>query len=441
MATYNIGGFPPYRRALRRFAQRVFFKLFYLLDRRPGVGRVLTSFLRLKPVWRIGQTVLVTGDRQVAEVLNRDDDFPLPDKRPEKFLTGAFVLGMSRTPQFVLERRELETVVDENDRPRLEKLADASSQAAVSPAKSVGTLDVVSGLCTPVGLAILRDYFGVSNADTKLLDDLRLLGAMIASPHSELEDFREQAEAAASRVHDVIRKEIGGVQARLAGQTSLSGGATVLERLVFRSQTGESNFDPEDVRRNITGVLLPGSALVARAFATALVQLFKREELRTAAYAAAGQGDLKTLEGCLIEALRFHPVFPIVPRYCPRETTLPGFKQQYKIKTGRSVFAAVSLAMFDPHAKLFDEPGGGRPADVRIRDREQYRHFGGGAHECLGKHIALPQMAAMMYHLLQLPELKVGRIRYQDDDGISPESLLVRFRRQTPPSDERRGHA
>jgi len=389
---------------------------------------VLTSFLRLKPVWRMGQTVLVTGDRQVVEVLSRDDDFPLPDKRSEKFLTGAFVLGMSRTPQFVLERRELETVVDENDRPRIEALADASSQAAVSQAKSAGTLDVVSGLCTPVGRAILQDYFGVPNADLKLLDDLRLLGAMVASPHQELEEFREQAEAAASRVHNVISVVIDDVRRALAGQTSLNGHATVLERLVLRSQTGKNGFDREDVRRNITGVLLPGSALVARAFATALVQLFKRKELRTAAYAAAaGQGDPETLEGCLIEALRFHPVFPMLPRYCPRETTLPVFKHQYKIKAGRSVFAAVSLAMFDPHAKLFDGPGGGRPADVRIRDREQYRHFGGGAHECLGKHIALPQMAAMLYHLLQLPELNVGRVRYQDDDGISPKSLLVRF--------------
>ena len=432
MGTYNIGGFPPGRRKLRRLAQKVFFQLFYLLDRRPGVGRVLTSFLRLKPVWRVGQTVLVAGDRQVVAVLNRDDDFPLPDKRSEKFLTGAFVLGMSRTPQFVLERGELETVVDVKDRPRIEALARAHSEATINHAKSAGTLDVVSGLCTPVGQAILQKYFGVRSADTKLLDDLRLLGAMIASPHQELEEFRNQAEEAACRVHRVISAAIDDAWPELA-RTSLCDlkknpeNYTVLQRLVVRSQTGKSGLDREDVRRNITGVLLPGSALVARAFATALVQLFKRKELRSAAYAAAAGQDMELLEGCVIEALRFHPVFPLVPRYCPRETTLPGFTHQHTIKAGRSVFAAVSLAMFDPHAKLFDGPGGGRPADVKIRDREQYRHFGGGAHECLGKHIALPQMAAMLYHLLQLPELNVGRVRYQDDDGISPKSLLVRF--------------
>jgi hypothetical protein len=91
------------------------------------------------------------------------------------------------------------------------------------------------------------------------------------------------------------------------------------------------------------------------------------------------------------------------------------------------VYAAVGLAMFDGQAALFQAPGGGRPVDVRIRDRHHYRHFGGGAHECLGQHIALPQMAAMLHHLLNLDGQTVGRIRYQRDDGISPKSLKVTF--------------
>jgi hypothetical protein len=83
--------------------------------------------------------------------------------------------------------------------------------------------------------------------------------------------------------------------------------------------------------------------------------------------------------------------------------------------------------MFDGKGALFQGPDGGRPVDVRIRDRRHYRHFGGGAHECLGQHIALPQMAAMLFHLLGLPGLKVGRIHYQKDDGISPARLKVTF--------------
>lgn len=426
MATYNIGGLSLNRSVWRPLALKVFIRIFYIIDRRPSVGRILLSVLRLKPVWRIGQTVFVTGDRQVLEVLQRDDDFPLPEKRAEKFPTGAFVLGMSRTPQFVHERHLLEHVVNRADRARVETLVDCGSRRAIEKAKPDGELEVVSHLCSPVGQAVLESYFGLRNADT-LLNDLRLLGAMVASPHSEKDDFRRLVDDAAGRIYDRINEEIHFVESMVTGQSPLKDDATVLERLVWHWKNGTSGLDREDVRRNITGVLLPGSALVARAFTTALVQLFRRKKLRTTAYAAHEAGDRRTLEGCLMEALRFHPVFPVVPRYCPRETTLPGFRREYRIKAGRSVFASVALAMFDGKGALFQGPGGGRPVDVRIRDRRHYRHFGGGAHECLGQHIALPQMAAMLFHLLGLPGLKVERIHYQKDDGISPASLNVTF--------------
>ena len=434
MATYNVGGFSLNRILWRPLALKIFLRIFYIVDRRPSLGRVLLSFLRLRPVWRIGQTVFVTGDRQVLEVLRRDDDFPLPEKRAEKFPTGAFVLGMSRTPQFVLERHELERVVNRADRARIEALVDCASGRQIAKTKEQGHLNVVSDLCTSVGQAVLESYFGLRNAD-ELLDDLRLLGAMVASPHSEKERFRLCVDAAAYRVYVRINRDIDRVENGLSGQSQPKDDATVLERLVWNWKSGTSGFDREAVRRNITGVLLPGSALVARAFTTALVQLFRRKELRATAYAAREAGDRRALEGCLLEALRFHPVFPVVPRYCPRETSLPGFRREYRIKAGSSVFASVALAMFDGEAALFQGPGAGRPVDVQIRDRRHYRHFGGGAHECLGQHIALPQMAAMLHHLLGLPGLKVEHIRYQKDDGISPASLRVTF---TPSSDERR---
>ena len=243
MATYNAGGFSP-NRWLRPKALRVLVGLFYLVDRCPGVGRVITSFLRLRPVWRVGQTVLVTGDRQVVDVLTRDDDFPLPEKCAEKFLTGAFVLGMSRTPQFERERAELKEVVRRTDRPRIAGLVDDLSRSEIVRARSIGHLDVVTDLCTPVGQGLLQEYFGIRLAgDVQLLNDLRLLGAMVASPHSEFAEFRDLAGAAAVRVFERINVEIDSVEAKLAGLTSLTEPATVLERLVFRWRKGTSGFD------------------------------------------------------------------------------------------------------------------------------------------------------------------------------------------------------
>ena len=84
--------------------------------------------------------------------------------------------------------------------------------------------------------------------------------------------------------------------------------------------------------------------------------------------------------------------------------------------------------MFDGRSPLFKGPNGGDPGQARLRDRAGYRHFGGGAHECLAQHIALPQLVGMLFALMQLPGLKVVEpLRYHDDDRITPESLIVRF--------------
>jgi hypothetical protein len=82
--------------------------------------------------------------------------------------------------------------------------------------------------------------------------------------------------------------------------------------------------------------------------------------------------------------------------------------------------------MFDPNAAAFDGPTAGYPFEARLRDPRHYTHFGGGAHECLGQHIALPQMAAMLAALLKLPRLACRKIVY-GDDGISPRRLRIEF--------------
>src|SRR4029079_5324083 len=105
MGTYVAGGFN-IRGFLKPYALGLFIWVFHKFDRHPWLMRILHGFFRLKPVWQWGHTVLVTRDRQVHDALRRDDDFPLPELRASKFLTGPFVLGMTRTPQFELERAE-----------------------------------------------------------------------------------------------------------------------------------------------------------------------------------------------------------------------------------------------------------------------------------------------------------------------------------------------
>src|SRR6185436_19287131 len=155
MATYRTGGLSNIRAWCTRQLTKLTVGAFCLFDRHPRLMRAATAVFRVKPVWCLGSNVFVTGDRQIREVLSRDDDFPLPEERAAKFLTGPFVPGMSRTAQFQKERAILEHAVKREDLPRIEALVDAESARRVDAARPHGHLDIVEGLSTPVGKTLL----------------------------------------------------------------------------------------------------------------------------------------------------------------------------------------------------------------------------------------------------------------------------------------------
>lgn len=395
-------------------------RAFRFLDDRPALMRAFFRSLGWKRVWVFRKTVLVTGDRQVRDVLTRDDEFPLPDEREPKFLTGSFLLGMNRTPQHARERSLLEAAIVRSDVPAVEQLFCRESAKRVAAVRGTGHLDLVSGLSNPVGDTLLRDYFGVST-EAAVADDLRILGAMIASPRALTPAFRDLAARAAGRVVTSVSADIARARQRL--NTGVPAPDTVLQRMVDATVQNKSTTD-EDIRRTLTGALLPGTALVTRAFAIGVVQLFAQPHLLSAAREAVG--DLGRLGQCMLEALRLHPVFPLLPRYSPRATQLPGMPGPYDIPAGCHVLAAIAPAMFDRRSPLFS--GNDDPRQARVRPRpDLYLHFGGGAHECLGQFIALPELAAMLEAVLSLPGLRVGRVRYHTDDSITPRELIVRF--------------
>ena len=416
----------------KRVALRIFVVIFHFFDRHPRALRALHACLRIKPVWRIGRTVLVTGDRQVADTLRRDDDFPLPEQRAAKFLAGPFILGMTTTREFRRERESIEEALPPSDAEWVRKLTSAVSAEAIATVGTKNCLDVVQELSTPVGQALIQHYFGVDeyaagSTNERLIDDLRRLGAVVASPDSELPENKKKADQAANRVSAHMKAAVNRAEQDIRDGTHV-GHDTVLRRIVRYYMKADGTFDSDAARRNISGVLLPGTALVNRAFATSVVQILKHAPLHQQARAAAEADNAESLTLCLLEALRFHPVFPIVPRYCPRSTTLPAFRSRYRIRGGRDVFVGVASAMFDVHGALFAARGSGYPSDAQLRDRQHYRQFGGGAHECPGQHVALAQMSAMLGQLLLLePKLRrrfLNPITY-DNDGLSPKSLEV----------------
>jgi cytochrome P450 len=143
--------------------------------------------------------------------------------------------------------------------------------------------------------------------------------------------------------------------------------------------------------------------------------------LRRAPDAARG-GDIDLVRRYALEAQRFNPLTAALVRHVARDTVLAaGTPRERRIPAGRTVYAALLPAMFDPSA--FPDPGslrGDRPTS-------RYLAYGHGMHRCFGRYVNDVQVTELIAALLRVDDLRPapgrpGRIRY---DGPFPDRLLV----------------
>jgi cytochrome P450 len=210
----------------------------------------------------------------------------------------------------------------------------------------------------------------------------------------------------------------------------------------------QPNSNLELTTRNVAAMVMTGSAVVTKAFCHAFEQLLRHEQAldaavraaRRAAPAAPSRADRVQVGRLLIEALRFNPVFPILPRYCPRPATIAaGTPRETEVPAGANVLVAPIGAMFDPEAVEEPERFGfvrdlQLNPDISTPDWRYgsppdgtpgvYMLFGGGVHWCFGDQMAVAEMAGVAIALLRRFEnpRAVGRLRY---DGSAAASLRV----------------
>ena len=125
------------------------------------------------------------------------------------------------------------------------------------------------------------------------------------------------------------------------------------------------------------------------------------------------------------EALRFNPHNPAVVRHS-RTTLEIGSKKKYKISGNRTVWAAITPAMFDaavrPDPKKFDP-------DCEGWEPDKYWHFGYAMHACYGRYInaiTIPELTAAVLRLDNLRRAK-SRVGLSLDDGPFPNNFVVEF--------------
>jgi cytochrome P450 len=279
-------------------------------------------------------------------------------------------------------------------------LVDEVARAEVArwrPGEEFRSLDRMNALTLEV---ILRVVFGVT--DERRLARLRPCvnrtvnvspAVLLGWGYPFLQRFGPWKETVdnAYRLDELIYAEIR--ERRTA--TDLDQCSDVLSRLIWQGDDGDRLTD-EELRDQLVTLLLAGHETTASALSWALHELGSDPGLLARAREAARTDDDDYLEAVLKEAMRLHPVIPMVVRTLTRPTTVGGWDLPAGATVGPSILIAhsrpdnhVDPERFDPSRFLGQNP----PVNTWIP-------FGGGLRRCIGAGFSLMEGVAVLRAVL-----------------------------------------
>jgi cytochrome P450 len=392
------------------------------VQRHPLFLRTVTGALRRKsPVIKLGNMLIVTGEAQVREVFSRPTDFLFGFGNGPKMKLGPFLLGMDASEQYFAEKRALHSAAASGAWiPRFAGLVNKNADPLIARNPSVGRVDLVSQVIEPILLRAAAEFYGLCLADVRsayvdappgeatFAQWVRKLGGVIGSASPAPFGLEALANLLAPEMATFLLKQVE------------SGNAPPTSVIHALKGLPDSPLDSSGVARCVGGLVLAGAAMI-KATMLALHELLMRRQILRSVVKAAQAGDKCTVLRYAWEALRFHPVFPILTRYCPRATTLAtGTPYETPAPAGASVYVSPLAAMFDPlHVECPDEFIPDRPPAT-------YYHFGFGLHGCLGEQLAAHAIGELLTCLLARWKLTAGRIVY---DGPA----VVRYETRNEP--------
>ena len=401
------------------------------VQRSPALLHSITGLARrIAPVFVAGRSVFVLGADEVREVFDRTGDFELAAVAHRKQLMGAFLLGMDPRPQYRDERKFLGDVL-EGLKGELATISDEVARVAASKLPGLeggASFDAVGDFAMPVVTRIASRFYGVpeppdgqpnaalSATGEKLLGGwLRKVGSVIASNSPAPFGLQRVAKQCA----EDFGKYLGAV---IASRQPDPRASDVLGRLL--AVQANQQWSDKRVIANLAGLMLAGSTALVNSFALALKQMceLRRRDSKTPvlgeAIDAVRRGDDDALWATILEAWRFAPTFPVLVRYCARETRIGQGASARVVPAGAQVYVVPQAAMFDASIEDAEHFSAERGEDL-------YLQFGSGPHTCLGRDAATTELLAMFRAFLSLPGvdgIRVGRIRY---DGPAVHALRV----------------
>lgn len=177
----------------------------------------------------------------------------------------------------------------------------------------------------------------------------------------------------------------------------------VLSRLLQVGGDGEEGLSDAELRDQLVTLLLAGHETTATALAWTLYELGRDDAQLARARAAADAGDDGYLEAVMKEAMRLHPVIPMVVRHLMQPVTIGGWDLPQGASIGPSILIAHS------RSENFADPEAFRPQRFLEGHVEPntWIPFGGGVRRCIGAGFSLMEGVAVLREVLAAYDVAV----------------------------------
>lgn len=331
-------------------------------------------------------TAIVTRQRDVIEVLDREADFAVVYEPKMRLITAGenFFLGMQDSADYTRDVSLARLVVKREDvATRVIPFVATESECIVAAAK--GQLDLAEALSRRVPARLVAAYFGTPKGDEdKLIAWTTLMFWYLFVDLKGEKDITDKALTAAAECRAWLDAWIA---ERKAKPTTAD---DILNRCLALQAAGVSGMDDLAIRNMMIGVLIGLVPTLSKSCILAFQELLARPEALAEARVAARADQDDRLADLVFEAFRFTPMNPVIYRRATRDVEIArGTRRRQRIPAGTMVLASNLSAMFDAVAVPKPEeflPG--RPWHIYIL-------WGYGMHTCFGQHInraVIPQM-------------------------------------------------
>ena len=352
---------------------------------------VLGLLQRFRPVARFGGLTIVTRDADVRAVLADPEQFPTPFGPEMEALAGGatFLLGLDGKPHERQKRVLLDLIDPSRDLELVGRLSLEYADALLDAGK--GRIDAQRDLVLRTAAEVCAGYFGFVLRDVDLFAQWTVAASnfLFADPTG-----KPVAAELASSAGAGLRAAADRALALAAKADTLPD--TLAGRLVGMSRESDGP-DLAEARAILIGLAVGFVPTNALAGGKMLSFLARNRRARQQALEAARSHDAEALRRILLEAGRLDPALaPGQWRWCPSDAKVARKDgSAFEVKGGSVVLVSTMAALRDP--RIYDQPGTFRPD----RPEEPELLFGHLFHTCLGRELAMEQIAGALGSLLR----------------------------------------